>query len=238
MKKDKKQRYFAEEIIYWWLKKMKMSAERQSITNVMIGIPDDFNDTQTRAVVDAARVAGFKEGLQLRRNSVASGYLYKLGEGYTCIIKWGGTMLYVALLQISGHSRELRESFRQQLGGRDLDVLLARYLVKDRHLKHQLTFQSQASVHIPLFTGGVDLTLAMTQKILEKVEPILLQISLEFVKSSVQRCQVSNVILSGGSCFIPKVKDIIAGIFPGKKIHNSVLPSQCIVRGCTKMIKE
>ncbi|ETO00373.1 hypothetical protein RFI_37074, partial [Reticulomyxa filosa] len=135
-------------------------AFESAITNVMIGVPDDFNNTQTRAVVDAAKVAGFKERIGI--------YVYnKMGWHYV----------------VCG----IIASIRPQL-------------------KHQLTFQSQAFVHIPSFTDGVDLKLAITR---EKFEEVLAPLFLKF-----------------SDCFIPKVKDIIAGIFPAKKIHYFVLPSQ------------
>ncbi|ETO33917.1 hypothetical protein RFI_03179 [Reticulomyxa filosa] len=118
-------------------------AFESAITNVMIGVPDDFNNT--------AKIAGFKERIGI--------YVYnKMGWHYV----------------VCG----IIASIRPQL-------------------KHQLTFQRQAFVHIPSFTDGVDLKLAITREKFEEVlAPLFLKFS-EFVKSAVQRCQVSNVILSG-----------------------------------------
>lgn len=104
---------------------------------------------------------------------------------------------------------------RQQLD--DKEAWLARAIVSDlcRDLKHQLSEEQEATIYIPLGLGEMESFSLTRQAFNQMVEPVILE-TLDCCEQLVRSTgidweQIKQILLVGGSCRIPYVKQLIEG---------------------------
>lgn len=105
------------------------------------------------------------------------------------------------------------EALRQQLNAKD--VWLARAIVSDlyRDLKHQLSEQQEATIYIPMGLGQVEsfsLTRAAFNGIIANLIDETIDCCDQLVRNTgIDWSNISQVLLVGGSCRIPYVKQVV-----------------------------
>uniref|UniRef100_M4B6F6 Uncharacterized protein n=1 Tax=Hyaloperonospora arabidopsidis (strain Emoy2) TaxID=559515 RepID=M4B6F6_HYAAE len=136
-----------EEVVASVLAELKASAEayfdgQLSIDNVVITVPAYFSDSQRKATLTSASMAGFK-AVRLLNEPTAAAMAYGLflsGKKLVTVFDFGGGTLDVSLLRIEdGKFEVLGIGGDTNLGGDDIDNVLVDHLIEmlDRH--HNLT---------------------------------------------------------------------------------------------------
>jgi tetratricopeptide (TPR) repeat protein len=102
---------------------------------------------------------------------------------------------------------------REQLNGKD--AWLARAIVSDlcRDLKHQLSDDAEATIHIPIGLGSVE-SFTLTREVFEQMIAPLIAETVECSEQVVRSAnltwdKVEHLLLVGGSCRIPHVKEAL-----------------------------
>lgn len=124
------------------LSDLKASAEayfdNKRIDNAVITVPAYFNDSQRKATISSASIAGFKS-IRLLNEPTAAAMAYGLfvaGTKLVVVFDFGGGTLDVSLMSIQdGRFEVLGIGGDTNLGGEDLNIVLLDFLV-DR-LQHQ-----------------------------------------------------------------------------------------------------
>ena len=136
-----------EEVVASVLAELKASAEADfdgqlSFDNVVITVPAYFSDSQRKATLTSASMAGFK-AVRLLNEPTAAAMAYGLflsGKKLVTVFDFGGGTLDVSLLRIEdGKFEVLGIGGDTNLGGDDIDNVLVDHLIEmlDRH--HNLT---------------------------------------------------------------------------------------------------
>lgn len=142
-----------EEVSACILSDLKASAEAyfddKRIDNVVITVPAYFNDSQRKATITSASMAGFK-AIRLMNEPTAAAMAYGLfvaGTKMVVVFDFGGGTLDVSLMSISdGRFEVLGIGGDTNLGGEDLNNVITDHLIELLHKHHdvsraQLTMQ-------------------------------------------------------------------------------------------------
>jgi len=188
-------------------------------------------------VVNAPTAAAIAYGLDKSEGSERNVFIFDLG---------GGT-LDVSVLTIEEGDIEVKASGGDPyLGGRDFDNQLVGYFAqefKKNHqkdilqnrralcrlraacikVKHTLSFQTQASIWVDSLFEGIDFCTTINRACFEKINMKLFKSMLEPVKKCLQdaeleKCDIHDVVLVGGSTRIPKVQMLLQEFFDNKDL--------------------
>ncbi|SCV05508.1 LANO_0H09032g1_1 [Lachancea nothofagi CBS 11611] len=172
----------------------------------------------------------------------------------------GGGTFDVSLLSIEGGVFEVQATAGDtHLGGEDFDYKLVRHFIqlfKKKHgidvtknpkamaklkreaekAKRSLSSQMSTRVEIDSFADGIDfsetltrakfeeLNLAMFKKTLKPVEKVL-------ADAGVNKEDIDDIVLVGGSTRIPKVQALLETYFNGKKASKGINPDEAVAYG-------
>lgn len=145
------------------------------------------------------------------------------------------------------------------LGGADFDIRLVRHFVGEFKRKHKrdlseskralfrlrtaceaakrtLSFSNQASIEISSLYEGVDFTSTITRARFQELCAYLFRATLEPVGASLRdakldRSQVDEIVLVGGSTRIPKIQKLLQDFFNGKPLNRSINPDEAVAYG-------
>ena len=235
------------------------SCTGQDVTHAVITVPAYFDEIARKATRDAARMAGI-EVLRLLNEPTASALSYKVeqaGDAEVCVVyDFGGGTFDVSVLRLhDGVFQVLATGGDTNLGGDDIDQLLAELVVAKHesrkcervcgdpyadglvldacNAKKALSGGSGGAFEFRIcgdvfrchitdaeFTEVVDKVVSKTVKILEQT----------ISDAGIEPCDVSRVILVGGSSKIPRVKAALDSIFCGK-VFDSVDPERAVAVG-------
>jgi len=147
------------------------------------------------------------------------------------------------------------------LGGEDFDIRLVKYCIEDFNKKNKcdmsknnksiqrlriacekakrnLSSATQTQINIDSLFDGIDydvnisrakfeeLCIDLFRKTLDPVEKVLLDAKLN-------KTQIDEIVLVGGSTRIPKIKQLLSDYFGGKKLNESVNPDEAVAIGAT-----
>jgi molecular chaperone DnaK len=105
----------------------------ETVTNAVITVPANFNDTQRRATIDAGRIAGL-EVLRVLNEPTAAALAYGLGQNMSqriAIYDFGGGTFDITILQVQGEVFEVMATGGDTfLGGDDMDNALLSILAE------------------------------------------------------------------------------------------------------------
>ena len=186
--------------------------------------------------------------------------LVENGEKNILVFDLGGGSLDVCLLVIEEMIVEVRASAGDtHLGGEDFDNRLLNYFVEEFKRKYKkditgnaralrrlrteaekakvvLSATAQTSVEIDSLYEGVDFYTTITRARFEEVNMDLFRKCTELVEKCLQdanmdKGQVNEVVLVGGSTRIPKVQSLLRDFFNGKELCKSINPEEAVAYG-------
>jgi heat shock protein 5 len=186
--------------------------------------------------------------------------LDKKGERNILVYDLGGGTFDVSLLTIdNGVFEVVATSGDTHLGGEDFDQRTMQHFVKIFQKKHgkdmskdkralqklrrevekakrALSSAHQARVEIEALHDGVDFSETLTRARFEELNNDLFKNTLSPVKqvledSGMQKNQIDDVVLVGGSTRIPKVQQLIKDFFGGKEPNRGVNPDEAVAYG-------
>jgi len=182
------------------------------------------------------------------------------GEKNVLIFDLGGGTFDVSILSIDDGIFEVKATHGDtHLGGEDFDNRLVDHFVQEfkrknkkditankravRRLrtacekaKRTLSSSTQASIEIDSLFEGTDLYSNITKARFEELCSDLFRGTMKPVEkaladSKLEKKEVHDVVLVGGSTRIPKVKQLLKDFFDGKELCNSVNPDEAVAYG-------
>ncbi|XP_057650918.1 heat shock 70 kDa protein-like isoform X2 [Diorhabda carinulata] len=181
-------------------------------------------------------------------------------DRYVLIFDLGGGTFDVSILLISGGIFEVKSTAGDtHLGGEDIDNRMVQYFMEElknktkidirnnkramRRLKSAcerakriLSSAAQASIEIDSISEGVDLYTTITRAKFEEVNNDIFTRTLEPVKKAIgdakiSRGQIEEIVLVGGSTRIPRIQNLLSGMFQGKELNKSINPDEAVAYG-------
>eukprot|EP00697_Spironema_sp_BW2_P003770 gnl/Spiro4/15013_TR8092_c0_g8_i2.p1 gnl/Spiro4/15013_TR8092_c0_g8~~gnl/Spiro4/15013_TR8092_c0_g8_i2.p1 ORF type:complete len:549 (-),score=-21.60 gnl/Spiro4/15013_TR8092_c0_g8_i2:5-1651(-) len=176
------------------------------------------------------------------------------------IFDLGGGTFDVSLLAIEDGMFEVKATAGDtHLGGEDFDNRMVDHFVQEFKRKHKgdlttnprairrlrtacerakrtLSTQAQASIEIDSLFEGIDFYTSITRARFEELCADLFRSTLSPVEkvlrdSKLDKKQIDEVVLVGGSTRIPKVQQLLSNFFNGKKLNNSINPDEAVAYG-------
>jgi len=182
------------------------------------------------------------------------------GERNVLIFDLGGGTFDVSVLTIEDGIFEVKSTAGDtHLGGEDFDNRMVNHFVaefKRRHkkdlatnpralrrlrtacerAKRTLSSSTQASIEIDSLFEGIDFYTTITRARFEELNADLFRSTLEPVEKSLRdakldKAQIHDVVLVGGSTRIPKVQKLLQDFFNGKELNKSINPDEAVAYG-------
>eukprot|EP01125_Pyxidicula_operculata_P003810 TRINITY_DN151_c0_g1_i2.p1 TRINITY_DN151_c0_g1~~TRINITY_DN151_c0_g1_i2.p1 ORF type:complete len:647 (-),score=207.91 TRINITY_DN151_c0_g1_i2:77-2017(-) len=182
------------------------------------------------------------------------------GERNVLIFDLGGGTFDVSLLTIDDGIFEVKATAgNTHLGGEDFDNRMVNYFVNEFKKKHKsdissnaralrrlrstcerakrtLSASTEASIEIDSLYEGIDFYTKITRARFEELNMDLFKSCLQPVEkvltdSKIDKSQVHDVVLVGGSTRIPKVQDLLRDFFNGKELNKSINPDEAVAYG-------
>jgi len=182
------------------------------------------------------------------------------GEQYILVFDLGGGTFDVSLLTIdNGVFEVMATSGDTHLGGEDFDRRVMDHMVavfkkktgkdpsKDKkavqklrreveRAKRQLSSSHQKRIEIEAFFDGKDLSETLTRAKFEELCLDLFKSTVSPVKkvlkdSGLEKSQIDQVVLVGGSTRIPKIHELLQEFFDGKELNKGINPDEAVVFG-------
>ncbi|XP_027344913.1 heat shock 70 kDa protein-like isoform X1 [Abrus precatorius] len=182
------------------------------------------------------------------------------GEKNVLIFDLGGGTFDVSLLTIEEGIFEVKATAGDtHLGGEDFDNRLVNHFVAEFKRKHKkdistsaralrrlrtacerakrtLSSTSQTTIEIDSLYEGIDFYSTITRARFEELNMDLFRRCMEPVEkclrdSKIDKSQVHDVVLVGGSTRIPKVQQLLQDFFNGKELCKSINPDEAVAYG-------
>lgn len=251
--------YSPIELSAFILKELKHRAEhilKTTVRKAVITVPAYFNDSQRQATRDAGKLAGL-DVLRIINEPTAASLAYGLGiqkgeEKVIAVYDLGGGTFDISILRIvNGIFEVLSTNGDTYLGGDDFDQALVglwlrrhkipqKEYLQNNELAQQLRLTAEAakkhlSYNEVFSTELKGMEFAVTKKEFEEIiQP--------YVKRTIQCCEnalkdaginkteINEIIMVGGSTRIPVIKDSVGGFFE-KKVHIELDPDEVVALG-------
>uniref|UniRef100_A0A1I7WCU2 Heat shock protein 70 n=1 Tax=Heterorhabditis bacteriophora TaxID=37862 RepID=A0A1I7WCU2_HETBA len=177
------------------------------------------------------------------------------GERNVLIFDLGGGTFDVSILTIEDGIFEVKSTAGDtHLGGEDFDNRMVNHFVSEFKRKHKkdlasnpralrrlrtacerakrtLSSSSQASIEIDSLFEGIDFYTNITRARFEELCADLFRSTMDPVEKSLRdakmdKSQVHDIVLVGGSTRIPKVQKLLSDLFSGKELNKSINPDE------------
>jgi len=182
------------------------------------------------------------------------------GEKNVLIFDLGGGTFDVSILTIDEGIFEVKSTAGDtHLGGEDFDNRLVNHFVEEFKRKHKkdltvnkralrrlrtacekakrtLSSSTQASIEIDSLFEGVDFFSSITRARFEELCGELFRSTLEPVEKALRdakmdKGQVQEIVLVGGSTRIPKIQKLLQDFFNGRELNKSINPDEAVAYG-------
>nr|UYI58177.1 HSP70 [Rana amurensis] len=182
------------------------------------------------------------------------------GERNILIFDLGGGTFDVSILTIDDGIFEVKATAGDtHLGGEDFDNRMVNHFVEEFKRKHKkdisqnkrslrrlrtacerakrtLSSSTQASVEIDSLYEGIDFYTSVTRARFEELCADLFRGTLEPVEkalrdSKLDKSQIHEIVLVGGSTRIPKVQKLLQDFFNGRELNKSINPDEAVAYG-------
>ncbi|CAF3198571.1 unnamed protein product [Rotaria sp. Silwood2] len=183
-----------------------------------------------------------------------------IGDKNVLIFDLGGGTFDVSILIIDNGIFEVKSTAGDtHLGGEDFDNRLVTYFIQEfkrktdkdvsqnaralRRLrtacelaKRTLSTSSQTTIEIDSLHEGIDFHTAITRARFEELCADLFRSTLEPVEQALRdakmdKSNIHEIVLVGGSTRIPKVQKLLQDFFHGKELNKSVNPDEAVAYG-------
>ncbi|KAF2077448.1 hypothetical protein CYY_001221 [Polysphondylium violaceum] len=230
-----------------------------SIKEASISIPCFFTYPKRKAILKACEIAKLKVRLISEPTAAAMAHDFGPEKKNVLVYDIGAYGANASIVTYEDLIYEVKASFGVYLGGEDFDNCLvghfvqklktkynkdisqdkrAMFLLKDacENVKIALSYSQQSQIDIKSLFKGTDFTISITRKTFEKCCAHLFQkvtdpIDLVLKDAQMRRTSIDEIILIGGSSYIPKVRQIVKDFFGGKQLKNSLDPDCAVACG-------
>ncbi|KAH9498720.1 hypothetical protein Btru_004672 [Bulinus truncatus] len=182
------------------------------------------------------------------------------GERNVLIFDLGGGTFDVSILTIEDGIFEVKSTAGDtHLGGEDFDNRMVNHFIQEFKRKHKkdisdnkravrrlrtacerakrtLSSSTQANIEIDSLFEGIDYYTSITRARFEELNADLFRGTLEPVEKSLRdakldKAQVHEIVLVGGSTRIPKIQKLLQDFFNGKELNKSINPDEAVAYG-------
>uniref|UniRef100_A0A1B0GFG2 Heat shock 70 kDa protein cognate 4 n=1 Tax=Glossina morsitans morsitans TaxID=37546 RepID=A0A1B0GFG2_GLOMM len=182
------------------------------------------------------------------------------GERNVLIFDLGGGTFDVSILSIDDGIFEVKSTAGDtHLGGEDFDNRLVTHFVQEFKRKHKkdltankralrrlrtacerakrtLSSSTQASIEIDSLFEGTDFYTSITRARFEELNADLFRSTMDPVEKALRdakldKSQIHDIVLVGGSTRIPKVQKLLQDLFNGKELNKSINPDEAVAYG-------
>jgi len=230
----------------------------ETVTEAVISCPAYFNDTQRKATINAARLAGLKVELLINEPTAAvlAYGLEAAEEGQFLVFDLGGGTFDVSILHKFDGIFEVRATSGDNfLGGDDFTTVVAKILCRKHNLdlnlvsandrakivragegiKIGLSTQADVSYRLALTSGDHEGSVTRELFELESVDLLRrLRAPLERTirDSVIKPAELDAIVLVGGATRMPVIRQMVARLF-GKLPFVTINPDEVVARGAT-----
>ena len=193
--------------------------------------------------------------------AIAYGLDKKAGEVRNILIfDLGGGTFDVSILSIDNGIFEVKATAGDtHLGGEDFDNRLVDHFVQEFKRKHKkdlsvnkrslrrlrtacerakrtLSGSTQASIEVDSLFDGIDYYTSVTRAKFEELCSDLFKGTIDPVEKSLkdaklEKSQINEIVLVGGSTRIPKIQKLLQDFFNGKELNKSINPDEAVAYG-------
>jgi heat shock protein 1/8 len=182
------------------------------------------------------------------------------GERNVLIFDLGGGTFDVSILTIEDGIFEVKSTAGDtHLGGEDFDNRMVNHFLAEFKRKHKkdmagnaravrrlrtacerakrtLSSSTQASIEIDSLFEGIDFYTTITRARFEELNADLFRNTMDPVEKSLRdakldKGQIHDIVLVGGSTRIPKVQKLLQDFFNGKELNKSINPDEAVAYG-------
>lgn len=182
------------------------------------------------------------------------------GERNVLIFDLGGGTFDVSILTIEDGIFEVKSTAGDtHLGGEDFDNRMVNHCVQEfkrknkkdisdnkralrrlrtacERAKRTLSSSTQTNLEIDSLCDGVDFQMTITRARFEELNADLFRGTLEPVEKALRdakmdKSQIHDIVLVGGSTRIPKVQKLLQDFFNGKELNKSINPDEAVAYG-------
>lgn len=242
--------YTPEDVSSYLLKYLKKVAENfigNDVTDAVITVPAYFNDEQRTATKKAALLANLNP-LRIINEPTAASIAYGLNkngvEENILVFDLGGGTFDVTILEMdNGMFEVLATGGDTRLGGEDFDNLLLKMCIEksdDPSIIPQLKRECEmAKIALSTQTSTTiqvrDFSITVSRAKFEHLTKQLFKTCLNVVKQVLQDAEIEkedihNIVLIGGSTRIPKIKSLLEEFF-NKTCYTSINPDEAVAYG-------
>ena len=183
-----------------------------------------------------------------------------LGERNILIYDLGGGSFDVAIVTVEDRIIEVKSTASDtHLGGEDFDNRMVDHFIEEFRRKHKkdlsankravgrlrtaceraklaLSSSSQTSIDIDSLFDGIDFFSTITRARFEKLCLDLFRSTLDPIEKSLSdakldKNQIHDIVLVGGSTRIPKIQELLKDFFDGKELYKSINPEEAVAYG-------
>lgn len=229
---------------------LKTNAEKAlglSVNKVVVTVPAYFDDGGKSMVRDSAKLAGL-EVVRMIAEPTAAAYSYGLdtkNEGNYLVYDLGGGTFDVSVLKMKmGVFQVISIKGDPQLGGDDIDVLIAKYigrkleLNEDKFLSNEILsaakhLKENPEKNVLLESHKISISLEELAEISQEV----IDKTISITKRAHHESKVKNldgIILVGGSTRLPQVKKRLQSEFPDITIIDDIDPDTVVAEGAAR----
>lgn len=257
-------------MLFTKLKEISETALQTAVNDCVISVPSYFTQYERHALMDAAKIAGLNV-LRLFNETTATALTYGIYKQdlpapdtpprNIVFVDCGYASLQVSVCAFhKGKLKMLATGHDSNLGGRDIDIILANYFCKDFQARYKIDAHSNPraylrllaevekikkqmsanSTKLPLniecFMDEKDVHGEMKREDMESMCQHLfkrVEIVLRkcFADSGLKTEDIHSVEIAGGSSRIPAIKKLIEEVF-GKSTSTTLNQDEAVARGC------
>ncbi|CAJ1841686.1 unnamed protein product [Sphenostylis stenocarpa] len=203
-------------------------------------------------IINEPTAAALAYGLHKRANCVEERNIF--------IFDLGGGTFDVSLLTIKGDVFEVKATAGDtHLGGEDLDNRMVKYFVEEfkrknkvdisrnpralrrlrtacERAKRTLSYAVDTTIEVDALSESIDFCSSITRARFEELNMDLFKKCMDtvdrcLVDSKMEKSDVDDVVLVGGSSRIPKVQQLLRDFFKGKELCLSINPDEAVAYG-------
>ncbi len=225
------------------------------VTRAVITVPAYFNDAQRQATRDAGKLAGM-DVLRIINEPTAASLAYGIGmsrdeEKTIAVYDLGGGTFDISILKIvNGIFEVLSTNGDTYLGGDDFDNAIVSHWIKllgidqqvldDKSFAQSLRLSAEKAkkaltdndvYESEILGHGLKLTRTEFDKLIEPfVQKTINSCIAALRDAGLQKSDINEVVMVGGSTRVPMVKDSVKKFF-GRELHDELNPDEVVALG-------